>query len=189
MSVEYTPATERRAYRRPWRCRRRRPAHVPVPVTPPSVAVVVSPAVPPKDALPGARSTLFSVTRHPSSELSPLNVPEVRHASTDVELVVHGNIVTPEIRRQRGRRGERARRAAVQYPTAEILRHILTRRPAFIRRRAKQPVVIAGCELVAHRERNRTAREGPERVAAFRIGPVPSATTRNTDSPCPADRS
>ena len=61
----------------------------------------------------------------------PLHVPERRHASTDVELVVQGNIVTPEIRRQQGRRGELARRATAQHPTAEILRHILTRRPAF----------------------------------------------------------
>ena len=72
------------------------PSQVPVPVTTPSVAVVVSPAVPPKVALPGARSTLFSVTLHPSRDLSLSHVPELRHASTDVELVVHGNIVTPK---------------------------------------------------------------------------------------------
>ena len=58
------------------------------------------------------------------------HIHELRHASTDVELVVHGNIVTPEIRRQRGRRGEHARRAAAEHPAGEILRHIPARRPA-----------------------------------------------------------
>ena len=54
------------------------PSQVPVPVTPPSVTVVVSPAVPPKDALPAARSTLFSVTLHPSSDLSlPMSLNSV----------------------------------------------------------------------------------------------------------------
>ena len=79
---------------------------------------------------------LFFQVHAPVAEPVAVRVPEIRHRPVDAEMIVHGDAVAAEVRRQLRLRGERARVAAAGRAVREVDRRVRARRKATVHRAA-----------------------------------------------------